>query len=293
MEEPWQAISRPSTSSQRCYHLHLADRPTWLPGRHGGQLQKLHWLHEYDERWPAQPVPFSSLIPLKFWSMFQHNKNCRNTFIEHRKERNLPFSHSLIHRKDTSELSPPKAGSPHVTTLSSILMAAKAPSLGTTCWTSTSPRGLWLRRPPHVTTVPSSLMAVKAASVARICRTPLRSLALKNNLNVMGRIKQKKMIEPNAKDLVKGFIKNQETFKQPWNKISQSRWNRMKDLFFKLTKQLFQMAGSISACLCWSPDYSTSVCSDGSKSPFTGRDLYDILKLVMNSTAVATSAWST
>ena len=103
------------------------------------------------------------------------------------------ISHFPIHRKDTSELSPPKAGSPHVTTLSSDLMAAKAPSLGTTCWTSTSPRGLWLRRPPHVTTVPSSLMAVKAASVARICRTPLRSLALKNNLNVMGRIKQKKI----------------------------------------------------------------------------------------------------
>lgn len=96
MEEPWQAISRPSTSSQRCYHLHLADRPTWLPGRHGGQLQKLHWLHEYDERWPAQPVPFSSFFHWSFEVCFNivtkiveiHTSN-----IE--KERNLPFSSIL------------------------------------------------------------------------------------------------------------------------------------------------------------------------------------------------------
>ncbi len=215
-----QAISRPSTSSQRCYHLHLADRPTWLPGRHGTQRRKLHWLHEYGERWPVQPVP-CHLFALKFWH-FNITNITKNTFIK--RNNKSPILHILPSiLQDTSELSPPKAGSPHVTTLSSDLMAAKAPSLGTTCWTSTSSKGLWLRRPPHVTTVPSSLMAVKAASVATICRTPLLSLALKSD------------------------SKNQETFKQPQNKISPWRRNRMKHSGMTMSVTAVSLAASSSS----------------------------------------------
>ena len=97
---------------------------------------------------------------------------------------------SKLQSQATSELSPPQAGSPHVTTDPSDLMAAKAPSLGTTCCTSVSSAKPWIARlAPHVTTDASSLIATNAESVATTWRTPrlsLREMAWWNQKDRLG-----------------------------------------------------------------------------------------------------------